>query len=284
MCHPLSRLSFHWALGEAKQPKTRPEGGKTISGFLFYSLRLETFCCWLTAWGSSLTCRLCRFVHLLANFRAQNNVSAEKRGHISRRKCLFALQALAALTSTAWSIQRTNTLMAVPTSSKPAHDFDVWVYIPPDMFSMSTETAFFEEEVGTMAVYSTPNANEPRAGKRDRNSEQKKKKKSNQTSSSVPPIPPCRGHGPLQPTCSRRVSRLRWLSRLLPLLPPARVANAQKHSRTLFHQTRPDSSGRVHELPEESLSTHRLVRHLHTANWHASVWAEFCQWVFVSSK
>lgn len=38
-----------------------------------------------------------------------------------------------------------------------------------------------------------------------------------------------------------------------------------------------DSLWRAHERPEEGLSTHRLVRHLHTANWQACVWTGVCQ-------
>lgn len=45
-----------------------------------------------------------------------------------------------------------------------------------------------------------------------------------------------------------------------------------------------DSLWRAHELPEEGLSTHRLVRHLHTANWQACVWTGVCQWDVVCSK
>lgn len=166
-----------------------------------------------------------------------------------------------------------NTVMAVPTSSKPAHDFDVCVYIPPDMFSMALNQLFSEEEVGTMAVYSTPNTYEPRAEKRQ---EQRTKKK-NQIKQAHPChlYLPCRGHGPLQSTTCIKAA--------MTVTPSATATpcTSRKHTEalthTLFHQTRPDSSGRVHELPEESLSTHRLVRRLHIANWHASVWAEFCQ-------
>lgn len=38
-----------------------------------------------------------------------------------------------------------------------------------------------------------------------------------------------------------------------------------------------DSLWTAHELPEEGLSTRRLVRHLHTANWQACVWTGVCQ-------
>lgn len=93
-------------------------------------------------------------------------------------------------------------------------------------------------------------------------------KKKEKSTPSMPPLPPCRRQGLLQSTACK------WLPHLMLLhkSPPPNVA--------LNKAARP----RARELPQERLSTLRRMRRRHAANWQASVWAGFCQWVLACSK